>query len=181
MKKYYYKDKEIKVGDSFTITEKKDTKEASYEINVIVEDVTEDYLRRLVETGYVTLKDTEGEENAYRYLYNKVMLNISNKLCVNRTGVEIMLESLYREYPWAVIHILLKELAIELDKKYKDNIKKAPVLFAVSPQDGRIHEVNKNYFKTYECVPLFRSIDDAKIACRIIKKELKKVFCGCKE
>lgn len=176
MKKYFYKDKEIKVGDSFTITDSAKDEEYTYEYNIIVENVTESYLNDLYKAGYITIKE-DTKDNFYKLLYEKVIEKISNKMCLSTTSVKILLDSIYKIYPWATIHIMLKELAIELDKKYQDNIKKAPALYAVSPQDGRIHEVNKNYFKSYTCVPVFRSIEDAKIACRIIKKELKKVFC----
>lgn len=81
----------------------------------------------------------------------------------------------------AVFSIILKEIAIELDKKYDDHINESEKIFVISVLDGRIHEVAKAHIKNYRNFAAFRTIDDAKTACRITKRFLKDMFSNCGE
>ena len=65
---------------------------------------------------------------------------------------------------------------ISLDKKYDNHINKSEKIYVISPQDGRIHEINKKTVKNYKAFPAFRSIEDAKIACSLIREHLKSIF-----
>lgn len=78
--------------------------------------------------------------------------------------------------PAAVLSILLKEIATELDKKYDDHIKDSPEIYVISLFDGRVTKANKSHIKNYRNFAAFRSIDDAKIACRTVKHILKGMF-----
>ena len=80
--------------------------------------------------------------------------------------------------PWAVTQIVLREIAIELDKKYKDHINKSEEIYAISPQDGRIHKINKKTIKNYRAFPAFRNVEDAKIACSLVRENLKSIFAN---
>ena len=42
--------------------------------------------------------------------------------------------------------------------------------------DGRITKANKAYIKNYRNFAAFRTIEDAKIACRIVKPILTEMF-----
>ena len=70
----------------------------------------------------------------------------------------------------------MREIAIELDLKYKDHIQDSPKIYVVSLLDGRITEANKAHIKNYKNFAAFRSIEDAKIACRITRDILKEMF-----
>lgn len=72
--------------------------------------------------------------------------------------------------------ILLKEVAIELDKKYKDHINNCEELYIISTMDGRIHKVPRAHIKNFRNFAAFRTEEDAKIACRILKAPLKEMF-----
>lgn len=78
--------------------------------------------------------------------------------------------------PAAVLSIVLREIAVELDKKYKDHIENSPEIYVISTFDGRITKTNKAHIKNYRNFAAFRSIDDAKIACKIVKPILKNMF-----
>lgn len=78
--------------------------------------------------------------------------------------------------PAAALSIVLREIAIELDKKYKDHIENSPEIYVISTFDGRITKANKAHIKNYRNFAAFRSIDDAKIACKIVKPILKNMF-----
>lgn len=78
--------------------------------------------------------------------------------------------------PAAAFSMVLREIAIELDKKYEDHIENSPEIYVISILDGRITKANKAHIKNYRNFAAFRTIEDAKIACRIVKPILKEMF-----
>lgn len=91
-----------------------------------------------------------------------------------------ILTSMDVTYPSVVLSLLLKEIAIELDMKYPDHINNSPKIYSVSLCNGKITEVNKATIKNYKNFAAFRSIEDAKVACRIMRNYLKYIFKGDK-
>lgn len=71
---------------------------------------------------------------------------------------------------------ILPAAAFELDKKYEDHIENSPEIYIISMLDGRITKANKAHIKNYRNFAAFRTIEDAKIACRIVKPILKEMF-----
>lgn len=88
------------------------------------------------------------------------------------------LQNLWDINPAVVFSILLREIAIELDKKYEDHINNCEELFIISLMDGRIHKVPRAYIKNFRNFAAFRTEQDAKIACRILRDVLKEMFEG---
>ena len=78
--------------------------------------------------------------------------------------------------PIAAMNIVLREIAIEIDKKYKDHIQNSPKIFIISSLNGKIGEVNKAHIANYRNIAAFRSIEDAKIACKIVSPILRGIF-----
>ena len=78
--------------------------------------------------------------------------------------------------PAAAFSMVLREIAVELDKKYEDHVENSPEIYVISMLDGRITKANKAYIKNYRNFAAFRTIEDAKIACRIVKPILKEMF-----
>ena len=78
--------------------------------------------------------------------------------------------------PAAALSIVLREIATELDKKYEDHIENSPEIYVISLLDGRITKANKACIKNYRNFAAFRTIGDAKIACKIVKPILKEMF-----
>lgn len=78
--------------------------------------------------------------------------------------------------PIAAFSIIVREVAVYLDHKYEDHIENSEKIFAISPLDGRIHEVCKAYVKNYRNFAAFRSIEDAKFACNLLRGQLKDMF-----
>lgn len=78
--------------------------------------------------------------------------------------------------PAAAFSMVLREIAIELGKKYEDHIENSPEIYVISMLDGRITKANKAHIKNYRNFAAFRSVSDAKIACRIVKPILKEMF-----
>ena len=78
--------------------------------------------------------------------------------------------------PSAAFSMILREIATELDKKYEDHIENSPEIYVISLLDGRITKANKAHIKNYRNFAAFRTIEDAKIACKIVKPILKEMF-----
>lgn len=83
--------------------------------------------------------------------------------------------------PTATFSTILREIAVELNKKYKDHINDCKELFIISTMDGRIHNVPRAYIKNFRNFAAFRTVEDAKIACRILRNELKEMFKSAKK
>ena len=78
--------------------------------------------------------------------------------------------------PAAAFSMVLREIATELDKKYEDHIENSPEIYVISLLDGRITKANKAHIRNYRNFAAFRTIGDAKIACKIVKPILKEMF-----
>ena len=170
--------KEVKVGDLIKVVANVNIPVFG-EIEAIKEiTLTKDMLTKLILRGEVKIvKETSDPmkiwANAWKNLYNKVRVTSGDMLSI--------LDALKGANHWAVVQLLLKEIAIELDKKYDNHIKNSEKIYAISPQDGRIHEVDKSHIKNYRAFPAFRNIEDAKIACSLVKNHLKSIFGDDKE
>lgn len=141
--------------------------------------VTEDILPRLLELGIVTTtnptKSTVVESEVPMELEYYIQ-KIAKKLGWKMEKVYNYLNSVDSILPTAAFSMVLREVAIELDKKYEDHIEKSPEIYVISILDGRITKANKAHIKNYRNFAAFRTIEDAKIACRITRDILKETF-----
>ena len=101
---------------------------------------------------------------------------IAEKLGWKMEKVYNYLNSVDSILPAAAFSMVLREVAIELDKKYEDHIEKSPEIYVISMLDGRITKVNIVHNKNYRNFAAIRTISDAKIACKITKDILKEMF-----
>ena len=165
--------KEVKVGDLIRVVAGVNLPVFG-EIKAIKEvTLTKDMLIKLILRGEVKIvKETSDPMKIWVNAWN----NLCDKAKLTSGGMSSILDALKGANHWAVVQLLLKEIAIELDKKYDNHINKSEKIYAISPQDGRIHEVDKSHIKNYKAFPAFRNIEDAKIACSLVKNHLKSIF-----
>ena len=107
---------------------------------------------------------------------SKVTKRIANRLGWKPQKVERYLDSVDEIMPMAAFNMVVREIAVMLDEKYPDHINKSEKIYCISPLDGRIHEVCKAHIKNYRNFAAFRTIEDAKLACSILRKSLKDMF-----
>lgn len=86
------------------------------------------------------------------------------------------INNISRIYPAAAYSIILREVAKEIDKGYKDHISTRPSIYIISIMDGEIKKVNKENIKTYKTFSAFRTLEDAKLAKEITSNLLNKLF-----
>ena len=163
--------KEINFGDKILITKSANT---PLGITIVrkVAIVTKELMDKLIKDGKVNVV----EEKDINKIWNNAIKNLAKKTNWKEEKLSYILATLHLANPWAATQMVLREIAIELDKKYDDHINKSEKIYVISPQDGRIHEINKKTVKNYKAFPAFRSIEDAKIACGLIREHLKSIF-----
>ena len=173
MKKFIVADngKEINFGDRIIIAETVNTPLGMTRVQRFVV-VTKELMDKLIEDGKVNVV---GENNINK-IWNDAVKSLAKKTNWKEEKLSNILATLHLANPWAATQMVLREIAIELDKKYDDHINESEKIYAISPQDGRIHEINKKTVKNYKAFPAFRSIEDAKIACSLIKEHIKSIF-----
>ena len=175
---YLANGKEVHVGDTLTKVSK--VKDPFFGKGTIVHNivVTKGILPKLLEAGIVTttkpaksVVETEVPMELEYYIQK-----IADKLGWKVDKVYNYLNSVDTILPAAAFSMVLREIAIELDKKYEDHIEKSPEIYLISMLDGRITKANKVHIKNYRNFAAFRTIEDAKIACTITRDILKEMF-----
>lgn len=173
MKKFILADsgKEINFGDRVLIVEDINTPLSVARVQRVAV-VTKELMGKLIKDGKVNVV----EENGINKIWNDAIKSLAKKTNWKEEKLLNILATLHLANPWAATQMVLREIAIELDKKYDDHINKSEKIYVISPQDGRIHEINKKTVKNYKAFSAFRSIEDAKIACSLIREHLKSIF-----
>lgn len=175
---YLTNGKEVQIGDTLTKVSK--VKDLFFSKGTVIElvKVTKDILPKLLEAGIVTttkpaksVVETEVPMELEYYIQK-----IADKLGWKVEKVYNYLNSVDAILPAAAFSMVLREIAIELDKKYEDHIEKSPEIYVISMLDGRITKANKAHIKNYRNFAAFRSVSDAKIACSIVRDVLKEMF-----
>ena len=176
---YLTNGKEVQIGDTLTKVSK--VVDPFFGEGAVVQHivVTKDILPKLLEAGIVTT--TKPAKSAVVESEVPMELEYYIQKIAERLGWKIekvynYLNSVDTILPAAAFSMVLREVAIELDKKYEDHIEKSPEIYVISMLDGRITKANKAHIKNYRNFAAFRTIEDAKIACRITRDILKEMF-----
>lgn len=79
---------------------------------------------------------------------------------------------------YARFSVILKAFAVLIDRKYSDHINNADVdkYFTIDMTNGRVCEVPKGKIKNFRNFAAFRSIDDIKIATKILRPFIRKLW-----
>ena len=175
---YLTNGKEVQIGDTLTKVSK--VKDPFFGKDTVVQHivVTKDILPQLLEAGIVTTTKPAKSvvEAKVPMELGYYIQKIAEKLGWKMEKVYNYLNSVDSILPAAAFSMVLREVAIELDKKYKDHIEKSPEIYVVSLLDGRITKANKAHIKNYRNFAAFRTVEDAKIACSIVRDILKELF-----
>lgn len=177
MKKIYLTNgKEVQIGD--TLTKASKVVGPFFGESTVIQHivVTKDILPKLLEAGIVTTTKPAMVESEVPMELEYYIQKIAEKLGWKIEKVYNYLNSVDTILPTAEFSMVLREVAIELDKKYEDHIEKSPEIYVISMLDGRITKVNKAHIKNYRNFAAFRSVSDAKIACSIVRDMLKEMF-----
>lgn len=185
MEKFILKNgKEVKMGDKLL---KRSVVDSPISKVIIMQEVIVDEktLPELIKAGVLTQVDcAHGADCPCRHCtkgeipmdMNFYIEKIATRLGWKPEKVYNYLNNVDSILPAAAFSMVLREIAVELDKKYEDHIENSPEIYVISMLDGRITKANKACIKNYRNFAAFRTIEDAKIACRIVKPILKEMF-----
>ena len=185
MEKFILKNgEEVKMGDKLI---KQGVRNTPLGKGIIIQEVivNERTLPELLKAGVLTpVGCTHGTDCTCRYCAkNEIPTNmdfyiekIAARLGWKSEKVYNYLNNVDSILPAAALSMVLREIAVELDKKYEDHIENSPEIYVISLLDGRITKANKAHIKNYRNFAAFRTIEDAKIACKIVKPVLKEMF-----
>lgn len=172
MEKFYLKNgKEVQLGDIISKSSK--VKHPLFGDVVITDKilVTEAIISKLLEDGIISKSSKENNLTLSYYIKK-----LSGRLGWKPEKMANYLNTINNVYPAAAFSMVLKEIAIELDKKYEGHIEDSPEIYVISMLDGRITKANKAHIKSYKNFAAFRSIEDAKFACSVVREILKEMF-----
>ena len=159
--------KEVTIGD--TIQECHKDGDVTLISTILLSDTTVPLLKKL---GVLV---TAPPESAVPTI-SQAIERIANRLGWKPQKAERYINTLAEIAPIAAFNMILREIAVMLDMKYPDHINESEKIYCISTLDGRIHEVPKKHIKNYRNFAAFRSIEDAKIACNILREPLKEMF-----
>lgn len=168
--KFYTKDgKEVKLGEPFKARYSKG--EAQYRFST--DCLLGLQAQILVKDGVLIEKNASSVPSSLQYYSKKVAERFYG---VPYALMFRLISILYAAYPQVALNMLLREVAIEIDKKYPDHIEKSDKIYTVSMVNGRITEIPRGTIKNFRHFAAFRTIEDAKQGCKIVRALLKDMF-----
>ena len=137
-------------------------------------EVNETTLPDLIKHGIVV---AEGSDSDIDITIEGAIQHLANRIGWNKENLEKYLSNLYKISPAAAFEIVLKEVAILLDEKYPDHISNSKEIWVINKVNGEIQKLkDMSKIKSFQHFAAFRSLEDAKIACRITRDILKEMF-----
>lgn len=172
-KLYFENGKEAKIGDVVTFSKEDNDPVLGKITTTIMTNITEESVTPLIQMGVLHVEPNNiSIPTDISYYIDK----LSNKIGWKGEKTANILDRIDEVYPIASFSLILREIALELDKKYDDHIKNSPTIFSISSVDGTICRVNKAKVKNYKNFAAFRTIEDAKVACKILSPILKDMY-----
>ena len=77
---------------------------------------------------------------------------------------------------YAFISLMMKTIAVLLDQKYPDHIRNCEKGYVFNLGVGHIVEMNVCSIPYVQAVAIFRTLEDAKLACKILRPVLKETY-----
>lgn len=166
MKRFFVKstNKEVKIGDTVTLEFVTDTPFGEVTATKTLK-VNGKVLEALIKDDKVIVKEVKPNHNI---IVAAALNKLAGKFKCSEAEMLEILHTIKEVNPWAAVQLLLREIAIELDTQYSNHISNSEEFYCLSPQDIEIHKMDKKSFVVFGYAPLFRTMEDAQIAKKII-------------
>ena len=162
--------KEIKMGDIIAIN-----MENIFQEEVVHLKVNEINLPILIKLGYIILVEGKSKTEIPTDL-NYYIKKLAKKKGCSQIIMNEYLEFIMNINKSCIFSILLREIALTIDEQYADHINESEEIYGISLSNCKIIKLNKKNIRNYKNFAAFRSIEDANIACDILKNLIKKMF-----
>lgn len=167
---------EVKFGDIMSLTYDKETPLGKTKISYQT-PLTEENLEYFLVAGII--KEFKHKEPCaskiptdLEYYINKV----ANRLGWHYNKTANYIINLGKISNVAVFSILLKEIALEIDKSYEGHISEVSEIYIISTVTGKINKIKSSYVKNFKNFAAFRSAEDANLAIMILTPIYKELF-----
>ena len=162
--------KEVKMGEKLI----KVVELFGIPVSVAQIEVNETTLPDLIKHGIVV---TEGSDSDIDITIEGAVQHLANRIGWNKENLERYFNNLYKISPAAVFEIILKEVAILLDKKYPNHINNSKEIWVINKVNGEIQKLkDMSKIKSFQHFAAFRSLKDALVAKRVMAPALKNLY-----
>lgn len=142
-----------------------------------VDELKKIIIENIKKGSFSNKKDDDKPDDNYEHLVAYALERIAANLGYdNPFELADLFDTMMESYPSTCIHIMLREIAIIIDERYKDNIRSCDEYYVLSSNLGRITKISKDRIKSFKAVALFRTLEDAREACKALKVPLKFVY-----
>jgi hypothetical protein len=178
MKKYFIKNskEEIRVGGELHAMFQKD--KSSTRIEIHTDKVDLDLIEKIAAMGFLDVVEIKAVNNKPSFYIKRC----ADRLNMNVEEFNALLTKLKAVYPNTVFQLLLREIALEMDNTHQGNIRSVEPLYIVNSINGNIVKTKlSNEDRKRDFIPcsLFRSEDEAKLACGILGGLYYQIFKKC--
>lgn len=163
--------KEVKIGDKLSFG--RYINDSFIPFYTVI--ISEQSITFLIEEGVIKEVETNEEgTHVDPYFYIE---HLAKRIHWNKDKLQKYLANLYTIYPVAVLSIMLREIAIVMDEKYKNHIENSKEIYVISTLSGEITKVkNLDRIKNFKNFAAFRTLNDALAAKHILKDPMKQMF-----
>ena len=162
--------KEVKMGEQLI----KVVNLCGIPIPIAQVEINKTTLPDLIKHGIIV---AEGSDSDIDITIEGAIQHLANRIGWNKENLEKYLSNLYKISLGAAFEIVLKEVAILLDEKYPDHISNSKEIWVINKVSGGVQKLKDlSKIKSFQHFAAFRSLEDAKIACRITRDLLKEMF-----
>lgn len=118
-------------------------------------------------------------DNKKELTFNDVITYMANTSEAFKGDVHLchsFLHTLLETNTYAFISLMMKTIAVLLDQKYPDHIRNCEKGYVFNLGVGHIVEMNVCAIPYVQAVAIFRTLEDAKLACKILRPVLKETY-----
>lgn len=173
MKKYVF----VKTGEAVELGQKLARATSTLLGPVVIEEVeiTEKTLPMLIKKGVISVQ--EKEANCTHVNIDYCIGHLAERINWKPENLAKYLNNLTGISEAAVFSILLREVAIMMDKKYPDHIERSKEIYIIGMTDGEIHKLRELHkVKNFRNFAAFRTLEDCMQAKEILKPIMKELF-----
>lgn len=173
MKKHVF----VKTGEAVELGQKLARVVGTFMGPITVEEVeiTEKTLPKFIKEGVISVQEEEPKCTHVNIDY--YIGHLAERINWKPEDLLKYLENLASINEAAVFSILLREVAIVLDKRYPDHIERSKDIYFIGMADGEIHKIKELHkVRNFRNFAAFRTIEDALCAKHILKDFMKELF-----
>lgn len=162
--------KEVKMGEKLIKT----VDLFGFPIPIEVIEVNKSTLADLIKSGIIV---EECPDDTSDFTIENVVKHLANRIGWDIKNLEKYFNNLYKISPVALFEIILKEVAIILDKKYPDHISNSKEIWVINKVNGRIQKLKDlSKIKSFKHFAAFRSLEDAITAKKVMAPALEDLY-----